>query len=106
MADRHHGLAQLLGHHPQDLHNLSPPARIQVGGGLVGQHQVRIVGQRPSDGHPLLLPAAQGLWHVMLTPFDPERGEQLVGPRPSDFPGDATRRHHELHVLQGGERFQ
>jgi hypothetical protein len=48
-----------LGQRPQQLEHPLDLDVVQVGGGLVGQDQRRVVGQGPGDGHPLLLAAGQ-----------------------------------------------
>jgi hypothetical protein len=47
----HHGL--------QQPHDLPAGLRVQLAGRLVGDQQFRAPGQRPGDGHPLLLAAGQ-----------------------------------------------
>ena len=58
MGDYHHGHAvggQLL----HNCQHLAYHFRIQGGGGLVEEQNVRVHSQRPGDGHPLLLTAGQ-----------------------------------------------
>ena len=58
MGHHHHGhagLRQLL----HDLQYLAHHLGVEGGGGLVEQHDLRLHGQRPDDGHALLLSAGQ-----------------------------------------------
>src|SRR5690625_742099 len=61
VRDNDHGTAFLrkLPHHPQDLPD---QFRIEGGGGLVEQHNIRFHGERTGNGGPLLLPAGKLGW--------------------------------------------
>src|SRR6266568_3471698 len=43
----------------QQRHHRAGGGRVEVAGGLVGQHHLRLAGQRPGDRHPLALPTRQ-----------------------------------------------
>jgi len=55
---------------PQDGTGLFPDGKtkvdVEVGKGLIHQHNPRAQGDRPGESHPLLLPAAQGVWKAIL----------------------------------------
>ena len=50
------------GQLPHDLQHLAYHLRVQGGGGLVEQQHLRVHGQGPGDGHPLLLAAGDLPW--------------------------------------------
>ena len=56
VSHHQHGHA-LLGQRLHDVQHLAHHFRVQSGGGLVEQQHLRVHGQRPGDGHPLLLTA-------------------------------------------------
>ena len=58
MRDQHDGLAARV-QAAQQLDDLLSAVGVQRPGGLVGEHQRRLVRQRPGDGEPLALPAGQ-----------------------------------------------
>jgi hypothetical protein len=75
---RHHdhrqaGTGQVFHH----VEHLADQLGIQRRGGLVEQHQHRLHGQRPGDGHPLLLPAGQLTGIGALSPGQSDPIEQL-----------------------------
>ena len=59
--------------HPVDLHE------VEVGGGLVGEDQRRVVHQRPGDRHPLLLAAGEVAGEVVDPVGEVDGAEQLEG---------------------------
>ena len=59
VSDHQHGLAQLLVRALQHLQYRGRILRVEISGGLVGQHDRRFVDQRPCQGNALLLAAAQ-----------------------------------------------
>ena len=74
---------------------------VQVGRGLVGQYQRRVVHQRPGDGHPLLLPTRQ-LSRAVVRPLREADGvEELGGPGPGLPPRHAGQPHRHHHVAAG-----
>src|SRR5258708_5336927 len=62
---------------------------VEVPGGLVGQQHRGPVGQRPGDGHPLLLPARQLGRQVAGPVGQSDHLEQLADPGAALGPGDA-----------------
>ena len=58
MGDHQHGQA-LLGQRAHDREHLPHHLRVQGGGGLVKEEDLRVHGQGPGDGHPLLLAAGE-----------------------------------------------
>jgi hypothetical protein len=51
----------------EQVHHAAGHLAVEVAGGLVGEQQARLAGQRPGDGHPLLL-ATRQLGRVMARP--------------------------------------
>ena len=58
MGHHHHGHL-LLSQRPDDLEDFPGQLGIQGGGGFIEKQDIRMHGQRPGNGHPLLLPAGQ-----------------------------------------------
>ena len=58
MGDHQHGQT-LRGQVPHDGEHLPHHLRVQGGGGLVKEEDLRVHGQGPGDGHPLLLAAGE-----------------------------------------------
>ena len=98
MGDDDHGHARPAGGILQQLQDLFPGQVIQRAGGLVAKQQLRILRQRPGNGHALLLPAG-------------ELGGEIQRPIPKThlfhhvhgvqgFPADLGR---QFHVFDGGE---
>ena len=85
MGDDGHSHA-VLGQIPHEIQHLTHHLRIQRGGGLVEQHDLRIHGQRPDDGDPLLLAAGE---HIGI-------GVRLVRK------ADALQQGHGLRLGLGG----
>ena len=78
---------------PVDLHV------VEVGGGLVGEEQRRVVDERPGDGHPLLLPAGQVTGPMRSAVGQAEPVEELVGPVPAAPAAHAGDQERRLDVL-------
>ena len=53
---------------------------VEIAGGLVGEHQRRLVGERTGDRDTLLLAAGQLRRAVVEPRAKPERGQQLLPP--------------------------
>jgi len=53
----HHDHKPVLRHFPQQLHNLDAGVAVQSAGRFIGQENIRVVDQRPRDGHALHLSA-------------------------------------------------
>src|SRR5512139_3435460 len=87
---------------PEQRHDLKGQIGVQIAGRLIGQHDHRIVDQRPRDRHPLLLAARQfgGKRVEPVLQADPlehlERATALLGRRNAQNP------RHEADVLVDG----
>ena len=98
----HHGPpgAGQVAQQPQDPLHLDV---VQMGRGLVGHHQRRIVGQGAGDGHPLLLPAGE-LGRTVVGPFgQPDHIEQYLGPVAGPAPPDPGQPERDDDVAQRRE---
>ena len=78
---------------------------VQVAGGLVGEDQLGLVGQRPGDRHPLLLAAGEPVDapHVLVR-IELDLLQQLPGPlQPGSLahPGELHRQHHVVQRRRG-----
>ena len=79
---------------------------VQGGGSLVAQKHIRLGGQCPGDGHPLLLSAGKlGGIGVGLV-LQPHCLQQLQGTLPGLAGGNALQLQGEAHVLQAGALHQ
>src|SRR5207244_13608063 len=91
---------------PEGLEQFDDPAGgvfVEVAGGLVGEQQLRPVGEGPGDGDALPLAAAQ-LARLMVGAFaQPDRVEQLEGTPPPVAASGAIEHDGQLDVLGGGE---
>ena len=76
---------------------------VEVGGGLVGEQDGWVVGQRPGDRHPLLLAAGQVARLVLDAVGQPDLVEQLQGACPGRPRSDAGASQRHLHVLGRAE---
>ena len=78
--------------------------RVEVGGGLVGEHERRVGDQRPGHGHALPLAAGELAGAVAGVVGEPHRLEERVHP-PSPLRGGHAplQEQRELHVLEDGE---
>jgi hypothetical protein len=88
---------------PEQVHDFQRQVRIEIAGGLVRQHDLRIVHERPGDRDALLLTPRQLLGqciHAMLQPHPLEHLECL--PLPLREP-HAEHAHDERHVLEDAE---
>ena len=98
---RDHNDAARTGQIAQEAENPFHLNVIQVGRGLVGQYQGRVVHQRPGDGHSLLLPTRQ-LSRAVVRPLREADGvEKLGGPAPGPAPRHAGQPHRHHHVAAG-----
>ena len=79
---------------------------VQGGGGLIAQKHIRLGGQCPGDGHPLLLSSGKlGGIGVGLV-LQPHCLQQLQGTLPGLAGGNALQLQGEAHVLQAGALHQ
>jgi len=93
-ADHGHTLAGKGGH---DVEHLADHLRIKGRGRFVKEHDLRAHGERPGDGHPLLLPSRKlGREDIGLVQ-DADLGEQRVGRGLGFGPGHLF----EFHGRQG-----
>ena len=88
------------GHLPEQIHDLHAGITVQRTGGFVRQQNVRIVHQRPGDGHPLHL-AAGKLVRLLVKLFpQPHLLQSLCRPPPSLLLRNAGDGQRQLHVGQ------
>jgi hypothetical protein len=70
----------VLGREPvEDPGDLPPGFGIEIGGRLIGEHHGRVVGERPGDRDPLLLPAREVAGPVLEALAQPEPRQRLRG---------------------------
>ena len=96
----HHDHQPVLGDLLERLHDLHAGLAVQGAGGLVCQHDFRVVHQGAGNGHALHLAAA----HLAGLLFDlvaqPHPLQRLDGPLPALFGADAREGQRQLHVAQ------
>ena len=59
MSNNHDRAAALMGERTHHFHDGAPGVRVKGGGGLVGEDDLRIAGERAGNGDALLLSAAE-----------------------------------------------
>ena len=91
------------GQFPHEAKNALDLDVIEVGGGLVGQQQRRIVDEGTGDRHALLLPSGQLGGAMMGSLVKPDAGQQFVGPRLGRPPGCARQPHRNDDIATGTE---
>src|SRR5262245_3644123 len=102
VGDHDDGLAHLVDRTAQEAEDLAAGARVDVAGGLVGEHDPGPAGQGPGHGDPLLL-AARQLGRAVLQPVAETDGvDDLVDPAAVWL--DPGQREREDDVLAGGQR--
>jgi len=75
---------------------------VQVAGGLIGQQQARLVGQRPGQRDPLLFPAGEpGRGGVRLL-RQAQLAEQFFAPAPCLAGSDAGQQRRKFHIVRDG----
>src|SRR5829696_2265467 len=84
----------------KQVEDLGAGSRVQVAGRLVGQQQGRVVDQRASYGHPLVLPAGELGWSMVRPLGEPDPLQDTEGPLASLLPAHACVDHRKLHVLE------
>lgn len=57
MGNHHDASLLLMGHFAEEFHDLAAQSPVKRCGRLVGKHDGGIIGKRPGNGYPLLLPA-------------------------------------------------
>ena len=75
-------------------------ARIEVGGGLIGEHKRGMRGQGAGDGHALLLAAGEFRRHAVHAIAESDTAQQLFGARESFGPRNSLQQHDEFDVLR------
>src|ERR1700733_4662068 len=80
-----------------------PGLRVQAGGGLVQDQDVRVVDQRPGDGQPPLHAAGQRLDLVLRPVLQLDELQQLLGPLPDQLAGQAEVPAVDQQVLPYGQ---
>jgi hypothetical protein len=101
VGDHHDGLAVLVDRAAHEAEQLGARGRVEVAGGLVGEHDRRLGGQRPGRGHPLLLAAGQLGRLVAEALAQPDSVDHPVDPGPVRLAaGDGQ---GQLEVLGRGE---
>ena len=92
----------ILGDLREQVHDLHGSMGIQGAGGLVGQHDLRVVDERAGNGHPLHL-AARELARLLVQVLGQAHGCQgLLGAARALGLPHARQRQCQLHVLQDG----
>ena len=92
----------ILGDLREQVHDLHGSMGIQGAGGLVGQHDLRVVDERAGNGHPLHL-AARELARLLVQVLGQAHGCQgLLGAARALGLPHARERQRQLHVLQDG----
>ncbi len=97
------------GQRPQEPQDALDLHVVQVSGGLVGQHEGRVGGERTGDGDALLLPARQPARAVVQPVAQVDLGHEH--PRPLEraaprHPGDEERRGDVLDRRQAGHQVE
>ena len=75
MSRQNHGLLLASAVHHQQRQDFTAGAGIQITGGLIRQQHGRIVGQRPSDGHPLHLAAGELIGSMQRALLETDQGQ-------------------------------
>jgi hypothetical protein len=76
---------------------------VEVAGGLVREEELRRIGERAAEGHPLLLAPRQFRRPVVGARGEADAPQKLRRPRPCRAGGDAFRQLRQDHVLERGE---
>ena len=77
--------------------------RVKVTGRLVGQNQLRLIGQRAADGRPLLLATGEFSWPVLKAPAESKDCQKVFRARFRVLARTTTDHLRDDHVLQRGE---
>ena len=98
----HHHHQPILGHLFEQLHHLHAGFGIQRSRRFIRQNNVRVIHQRPGNGHPLHLSAGHfaGLFSQLRA--QPHLLQRLLGPAPALRLGYAGEGQRQLHILQHG----
>ena len=90
----------------EQLEDLFAALAVECAGRLVGEHQRRLVGQRPGDGQPLTLTARQHAGRLLGLVTDAEQVEQVAGTRLGALALAAGDDGRHDHVLQHRHAFE
>ena len=97
---------------PEQLEHFETPGGVERAGGLVGEHERRLVGEGAGDGEALTLTAGQHAGRVPRLVGEPEEVEQVARPRlglPAGHAGDDGRQRDVLqnaHALEQVEELE
>ena len=96
----HHDHQAVFGHLLEQLHDLNTGLTVQRTGGLVGQQNIRVIHQRPGDGHPLHLAAGHltGLFVALMS--QSHLLQRSLGPAAALRLGHAGDGERQLHIGQ------
>ena len=78
-------------------------AGVELAGGLVGEQDLRVVGQGHGQPDPLLLPAGQLGGPAVSALREPEQAQQVTHPAPDLLPRTTRQAHRDGYVLGGRE---
>ena len=76
----HQNYQPILGNRLDDVHNFDGISAVQVSRRLIGDDDLRVLGNGPGDGHPLPLSAGQGIRHLVPIRIDAHRLQAVVHP--------------------------
>ena len=102
MCDQYHGHVELILQFHEQIQNLRLNGDIQIGSGLIGQHQRRIAKQCPSHADPLFHAAAQFMGKLSDTAFrvgDTYQSQQFCHPIIGGTAGQLIVPHQNLTQL-------
>jgi hypothetical protein len=88
---------------PHEIKHLISVCCIEVSGGLIGQQEAGVGGQRARDGNPLQLTAGQLIRKMMLTVAEVHSVQHLLGSGTGParrLPGDTKRKRHVVASVQ------
>jgi hypothetical protein len=89
---------------PQKIHDDPCTLGIQSGGGLIGKHQLGVVGKSPGDGNALRLPSREPCRIGVLSVSYLKVVEKLDRSRPCRRIRLTGELENEGHIFQGGEK--
>ena len=102
MRDHHDRLAELLHGAAHERQDLGAGARVEVAGGLVGEHDLRLRREGAAHRHALLLTAGQLARAVLEAVGEADGVDHRLQPRVIGLP--AGERERERDVLERGQR--
>src|SRR5918994_5544028 len=81
-------------------HDLAAGDGIKISSRLVGENQRRLVYQRSSNSHPLLLAAGKLIGRMIKTLIETDQPEHFQGSLMPLFAGTAVVHHRQFNILQ------